>query len=130
MDTPASPEAAVYLRAPSEDDREAFVALRRVSADSLRPWEPHMDDAEEQFEYACEECDDNELTIDPAAAEMIEVADAADVKLGVTMFELSQPVNRQAKERFTRTEAEWFSNWSEKCYCCPFNMVSVVTTSA
>lgn len=39
----------MYLRAPSEDDREAFVALRRVSADSLRPWEPHMDDAEEQF---------------------------------------------------------------------------------
>ncbi|MEN8151093.1 MAG: Gfo/Idh/MocA family oxidoreductase [Planctomycetota bacterium] len=32
------------------------------------------------------------------AEEMIEVAAAAGVKLGVTMFELSKPVNRQARE--------------------------------
>ena len=39
---------------------------------------------EEQFEYACDTCDDNELTIDPAAAEMIEVAQ----ELGIsTMFD-------------------------------------------
>ena len=49
MDSPGSTEAAIYLRAPIEADREAFVALRRASAKSLGPWEPRMGEAEEQF---------------------------------------------------------------------------------
>jgi hypothetical protein len=49
MDRPGSAEAIVYLRAPMETDREAFVALRRASAGSLGPWEPRMGDIEQQF---------------------------------------------------------------------------------
>lgn len=49
MDTPGQAEAAIYLRAPAETDREAFVALRRASAASLTPWEPRIGDFDEQF---------------------------------------------------------------------------------
>ena len=49
MDAVGSMEAAIYLGAPIETDREAFVALRRASAKSLGPWEPRMGNAEEQF---------------------------------------------------------------------------------
>ena len=49
MDSPGSMEAAIYLRAPTETDREAFVALRRASAGSLAQWEPRIGDFEEQF---------------------------------------------------------------------------------
>jgi len=49
MDEPGSTEAGVYLRTPTETDREAFVALRLASAGSLAPWEPRMGDVDEQF---------------------------------------------------------------------------------
>ena len=49
MDTPGPAEVATYLRAPAETDREAFVALRQASAESLALWEPRMGDDDEQF---------------------------------------------------------------------------------
>jgi len=49
MDKPGSTGAGVYLRAPTETDREAFVALRLASAGSLAPWEPRIGDFDEQY---------------------------------------------------------------------------------
>jgi carbon-monoxide dehydrogenase catalytic subunit len=39
---------------------------------------------DEEFEYACESCDDHELTSDPAAVEMIEIAEEMGIS---TMFD-------------------------------------------